>query len=253
MIESIWWLSLAVVLIAAGVLFFILKKKLSALKDSNSVLQQRVVECKELLNYSKESEEKALAEMESSNRSKSLLLAKLSHEIRTPMNGVIGMASLLSETELTAEQREYAEVIIQSSENLMTTINDMLVTDVISYTENSNTKMELEEKDFDLRNTVEGVLDSFAGKASQAGLELIYQMDKDVPEMIVGDELRLRQILMSLVENSIRFTTAGEISIALRLLRVLEGNQADIGFEVKTQVLVCLQMKWNYYQKILLM
>jgi CheY-like chemotaxis protein len=232
-IAPVWWFSVAAIFVAGVIFFLVYKKKLSAFKNSNNILQQRVVECTEMLNYSKENEQKALAETELSNRSKSLLLAKLSHEIRTPMNGVIGMASLLSETELTAEQREYTEVIVQSSENLMTTINDMLVTDVIGYTENSNTKMELEEKDFDLRGTVEGVLDSFANKAAKTGIELVYQMDRDVPELIIGDEVRLRQILMGLVENSMRFTTTGEILIGLRLLRILEGNQADIGFEVR--------------------
>src|SRR5689334_14994326 len=182
-----WLFSLVVALVAGGFVFIILRKKMKTILNDNGALHQRIVECTELLNYSKESERKAKEETELSNRSKSLLLAKLSHEIRTPMNGVIGMASLLAETELTAEQREYAEVIIQSSESLMTTINDMLVTDVIGYTENSNIKMELEEKDYDLRGTVEGVLDSFANKAAKTGIELVYQMDRDVPEMIIGD------------------------------------------------------------------
>ncbi len=227
-----WLFSLAVGLITAGLVFLFLRKKMKAVLNDNGALHQRIVECTEVLNYSKENERKAKEETELSNRSKSLLLAKLSHEIRTPMNGVIGMASLLSETELTAEQREYAEVIIQSSENLMTTINDMLVTDVM-HAETGSEGMELEEKDFDLRNTIEGVLESFSNKAAQTGVELVYSMDKDVPEIIVSDEVRFRQILMNLVENALRFTTKGEILIAARLLRILEGNQADIGFEVR--------------------
>ena len=227
-----WLFSLVVALVASGFVFVLVRKKMKTILNDNGALHQRIVECTEVLNYSKENERKAKDEIELCNRSKSLLLAKLSHEIRTPMNGVIGMASLLSETELTAEQREYTEVIIQSSENLMTTINDMLVTDVM-HAETGSSGMELEEKDFDLRNTVEGVLESFGNKAAQTGLELVYSMDKDVPEMIVGDEVRLRQILMNLVENAFRFTAKGEILIAVRMLRVLEGNQADVGFEVR--------------------
>lgn len=226
-------LSVALIFISGSIMFFFFKMKMKKKVHENSVLQQRVVEYTELLNYSKESERKAKEETESSNRSKSLLLAKLSHEIRTPMNGVIGMASLLSETELTEEQREYTETIIKSSENLMTTINDMLVTDVINYSENGNGRMELEDKDFDLRNTIESVIESFAGNAAQKGFELIYSINKDVPELIVGDEVRLRQILMNLIENAVRFTAEGEILIAVQLLRILEGNQADLDFEIR--------------------
>ncbi|MEP6683730.1 MAG: response regulator [Parafilimonas sp.] len=228
-----WLLSLSVLLIMSSIVFMLYKIKIKKAMHEIGALQQRVVECTELLSYSKETELKTKEEMETVNRSKSLLLAKLSHEIRTPMNGVIGMASLLSETELTTEQREYTEVIIESSENLMTTINDMLITDVINYSERGSSEMELENKDFDLRNTIEGVLESFAGKAANAGIELVYLMERDVPELIVGDEARLRQILMSLVDNSMRFTTEGDISIIVRQQQALEGNQADIGFEVK--------------------
>lgn len=233
MIWQPWLFSLAIILIGAAITFILYKSKMKKAMHEMGVLQQRITECGELLSYSKKSEIKAKEEMETINRSKSLLLAKLSHEIRTPMNGVIGMASLLSETELTTEQREYTEVIIESSENLMTIINDMLITDVINYSERGSSEMALENKDFDLRNTIENVLESFAAKAAQTGIELIYLMDTDVPELIVSDETRLRQVLMNLVENAMRFTTKGEILIAVRQLRILEGNQADISFEIR--------------------
>lgn len=233
MIWQMWWFSPLIALISGGTIFLVTRKKLNGALNANGILQQRVVEYKELLNYAKEDEQKAKEEAEAAANFKSLLLAKLSHEIRTPMNGVIGMASLLSETELSNEQREYAEVIIQSSESLMTTINDMLITDVMQYAETEDKRMELEDKDFDLRNTIESVLDSFAEKATRTNLELIYSMDKDVPEMVVGDEVRLRQILMNLIENALRFTTQGEILIALHLVRILEGNQAEVSFEVR--------------------
>ena len=228
-----WWFSLSVIVLGSAIAIIFHKTKMKKASLEISALQLRKVECEELLNHSKENETKAKEEMETISRSKSLLLAKLSHEIRTPMNGVIGMASLVSETELTEEQREYIEVIIKSSENLMTTINDMLIADVINYSENGNGNTELENKDFDLRNTIESVLDSFAIKAAKSNVELAYLIDKNVPELIVGDEARLRQILMNVVENAMRFTNNGEILIATRLLRSLEGNQADLGFEVR--------------------
>ena len=228
-----WWFSIAVAGVASGIMYFISKREKSKCMHQNNILQQRVVECTELLNYSKENEQKAKEDVASSNRSKGLLLAKLSHEIRTPMNGVIGMTSLLSETELTEEQKEYTDIIMKSSEKLMITINDILVTDIISYTESGPAKTQLEEKDYDLRNTIEGVLESFGGKAAQNDVELIYTIENGVPDLLVGDEVRLRQILMNLVENALRFTMNGEILITVRMLRLLEGNQIDLVFEVR--------------------
>ncbi len=228
-----WLFSIAVIIVCAVVAFVVNKVRAKKFAHENNILQQRFVECKELLDYSKQNEQKAKEDVEVSNRSKGFLLAKLSHEIRTPMNGVIGMASLLSETELNNEQREYIETIIKSSEKLMTSINDMLVTDVISFTESGAARIQLEDKDYNLRNTVEDVLESFAGKAAQNDVELIYLMDNGVPEMLVGNEVRLRQILMNLVENALRFIMSGEIFISVQMLRLLEGNQIDLAFEVR--------------------
>lgn len=228
-----WLVAAVAIFVLLAITFIWMKKKLKQQVHENGLLQQRVIEHKEMLKYSRESEQKAKDESESASNSKSILLAKLSHEIRTPMNGVIGMASLLSETLLTTEQKEYTEIIIQSSENLMTTINDMLVTDVLHYSENDGARMELEDKDFELRSTIENVLDAFAGKAVQKETELIYYMDKDVPELIVGDEVRLKQILMNLVENAFRFTAGGEIYIAVRCDKMLDGNQVNLAFEVR--------------------
>lgn len=228
-----WLFSIATGIVAAAITFLVYKKRTNMFMHQNNAMQQRITECGELLNYSKESERKAKEDVDAASRSKGLLLAKLSHEIRTPMNGVIGMASLLSETELTDEQKEYTELIIQSSEKLMTTINDMLVTDVINYTESETGRTELEEKDYDLRSNIENVLESFTGKAAQTGVELNYSIENDTPELLVGDEVRIRQILMNLVENAMRFTTNGEILIAVRMARILEGNQADLYFEVR--------------------
>ena len=198
----------------------------------NNALRQQITECTEILHHAKENERKAKESIETANRVKTELLSKLSHEIRTPMNGVIGMASLLSETEITAEQKEYIGTIIQSSERLMTTLNNMLVTDVINYSENESDKTVYEEQDYDLRYNIETVLESFATKAAQTGVELVYSIEKDTPEMLVGDEMRLRQILMNLVENAMRFTSKGEIAVNIGILRMLEGNQVDLTFEI---------------------
>jgi CheY-like chemotaxis protein len=143
------------------------------------------------------------------------------------MNGVIGMASLLAETPLTPEQREYTEIIKSSGENLLGVINDIL-----DFSKIESGKMELEEKDFDLRTCIEEVLDLFASRAAGIGLDLIYQLDNDVPNQIVGDSLRLRQVLLNLVGNAIKFTQQGEIFVGVHL-RKHEAGVLELGFEVR--------------------
>lgn len=228
-----WWFNISINVVIAGTAFILYKVRMSTSKHNYALLQQRYEECNELLNYAKESEQKAKEEVELSTRSKSVLLSKLSHEIRTPMNGVIGMASLLLETPLDAEQKEYTETITESSEALMTVINDMLITDVIDYSDAGAGKIELENKDFDLRSTIEDILELFAAKAAHIGFELLYRMEENVPSQIVGDMVRLRQVLMNLIENAVRFTSKGEILVGVEFLGSVSGNQIDLGFEVR--------------------
>src|SRR5688572_11367523 len=166
-------------------------------------------------------ERKARLEAEQSNIAKSVFLATMSHEIRTPMNGVVGMASLLKQTSLTLEQKEYTDTIITSGESLLNVINDIL-----DFSKIEAGKMELEEKDFNLRNCIEEVLDLFAVKANKTGIDLIYQIDFKVPSTIIGDSLRLRQVITNLVSNAIKFTQHGEIFIGVHLLNI-NGNKAS--------------------------
>jgi CheY-like chemotaxis protein len=144
------------------------------------------------------------------------------------MNGVIGMASLLSETTLTDEQREYAKTISTCSEALLTVINDIL-----DFSKIESGNMVIESRDFDLRNCIEEVLDVFSGKAGQMGVDLIYEIDYDVPAQIIGDSLRLRQILMNLVSNAIKFTERGEIFIGVHLEEEAATGEIVLKFEVR--------------------
>ncbi len=167
----------------------------------------------EKLNRQKIQEQDARKEAEKASEAKSIFLATMSHEIRTPMNGILGMASLLTETPLTDEQQEYTNIINSSGEALLSVINDIL-----DFSKIESGQMEIEQHDFNLRKCIEDVMDLMAPKASKKGIDLMYNIDFQAPNVITGDSLRLRQVLINLLNNALKFTEKGEVFLSIEML-----------------------------------
>ena len=186
----------------------------------------------EALSSAKENAEKARIEAERTDRAQGEFLANISHEIRTPMNGIIGMTSLLADTELNREQRGFLETIRSSSDTLLTVIND-----VLDYSKIEAGKLEVENKPLDLVHVLQECVNLITPEANDKGLQLKLNVDASVPQWISGDVSRIRQIVTKLIANALKFTDTGEITVAATARLVdtadYEGLQHEVDISVK--------------------
>lgn len=229
------WLLLAVITAIVVILFKIYKTGIASSENRNEALVSQLHGLQLQFDYASRQEIKSKAEAERAGAARDKLLSSISHEIRTPMNGILGMAVLLEETTLGTEQREYLDTIISSGKILLNKVNEVMVSDMLDHSKIHLVNPVPQQKNIDIRNCVEEVLQMFAVKASDSGIDLLYEIAADVPVQVTGDDKRLHQILINLVEIVIDTAKLQEVFVGVHLFKDETSKAIMLGFEVNDE------------------
>ncbi|MBU3916096.1 response regulator [bacterium] len=204
-----------------------LARKNSQLAKFGNEMEALVIERTRNLNDIIKNTEQSRKASETASRAKADFMATMSHEIRTPMNGIIGMTNLLRHTSLTAEQRKYVDTIRISGDDLL-----MIINDILDFSKIDAGKLELEEHTIDLQRCIEDAFDLFATKTAEKRIELLYSIEQNVPGIIQLDVTRLRQILVNLIDNALKFTSKGEIFLNVSKISQ-QGDMIELRFSIR--------------------
>ncbi len=229
------WLLLAVIAAILVIVFKIYKAGLASSENRNEALLRQLQGLQLQFDYASRQEIKSRAEAERAGAARDKLLSSLSHEIRTPMNGILGMAVLLEETALAPDQREYLDTIISSGKILLNKVNEVMANDMLGHSKIDLVNPVTQQKNIDIRNGVEEVLQTFAVKAADSGIDLLYEIAADVPAHIIGDDKRLHQVLINLVEIVIDTAKQQEVFIGVHACKDDTSKTPVLVFEVNDE------------------